>query len=91
MSKIWAYKFHTREKKHRNMSGAIFALLAKSQEKLWFIECVEFDVQIRPVLADSVTYYKATVGHFLKNSYPQFVVCSISNSCDKLLKCQSVL
>ena len=56
MSKIWAYKFHIREKKHRNMSGAIFGLLAISQEKLWFIEHVELDVQIRPVFADSVTF-----------------------------------
>ena len=38
------------------MSDAIFALLAKCQDMLWFIECVKLDVQIRPVFADSVTY-----------------------------------
>ena len=38
------------------MIGVIFILLADSQGKLWFIECVQLDVQIRPVFADSVTY-----------------------------------
>ena len=38
------------------MCGVIFTLLTKSQEKLWFIECEQLDVQIRPVFADSVTY-----------------------------------
>ena len=56
MSKIWVYKFHSREKKYRTMCGVIFTLLTKSQEKLWFIECEQLDVQIRPVFADSVTY-----------------------------------
>ena len=56
MSKIWTYKFQTREKKHRTMSGVIFTLLAKSQRTLWFIELLQLDVQIRPVFADSVTY-----------------------------------
>ena len=31
------------------MIGIIFILLANSQGKLWFIECVQLDVQIRPV------------------------------------------
>ena len=38
------------------MSGAIFTLVTKSQGKLWFIECVQLDVQIRPVFADPVTF-----------------------------------
>ena len=38
------------------MIAVIFTLLANSQGKLWFIECVQLDVQIKPVFADSVTY-----------------------------------
>ena len=55
MSKIWVYKFDTSETKHSSMGGIIFTLLANSQGKLWFIEYVQLDVQIRPVFADSVT------------------------------------
>ena len=33
-------------------------ILAYSQGKLWFIECVYLGVQIRPVFADSVTTLK---------------------------------
>ena len=37
-----------------------FGLLAYAQGKLWFIECVNWmrRMQIRPVLADSVSNYK---------------------------------
>ena len=50
------YKFDTRETKHRTINNVNFRFLANSQGKLWFTECVQLDVQIRPVFTWLLTF-----------------------------------